>query len=393
MHDKGKRDSSKRTRIRCGQVSLPFYPWIDQKTGKTYWRWSWKDIDGTWRYGTRSDKQEAREAAKARARIIASGQLDLDALTATESDLVRQFLALSPTAADIDLLRQSRVATGSTILDALTHWHSFKIAEIPGGRETPHIRNVRQWLEKLANALPGPAERVTADQLRQHVEQASQNAKSRKDARTRIIMLWDFARTHGIFESLEAVKLPKYKPDHSNTIKIWSPDELKTLLSSCPEEFLPWLVLSCYSGLRSGEICPTPGTKPPLRWENIKRDQGMIDLPAKLSKVRKRRLVPVTPVLSAWLDYLAPPATGIVCARLPAAHVTNMLGELVGGWRKNANRHTYGSWRAAETENLPALAIEMGTSYAMIERHYREAMSSEESLRYRSLIPSEVFRK
>ncbi len=139
-----------------------------------------------------------------------------------------------------------------------------------------------------------------------------------------------------------------------------------------------------------------------LAWQHIKRIQntkgtqgprGHIEVPAQISKVRKRRLVPILPTLAAWLDRIQPPATGIICPRHPAEHITKDLGGAVGRWRKNASRHTYGSWRAAETNDLPALALEMGTSYAMIEKHYREAVSAAHSATYRFLTPSEVFRK
>ena len=66
---------------------------------------------------------------------------------------------------------------------------------------------------------------------------------------------------------------------------------------------------------------------------------------------------------------------------------------VVGGWRKNALRHSYGSYRAAQIKDLQALAIEMGTSYPMIEKHYREAVTPATAEAFWSLTPSEVFRK
>lgn len=78
----------KKERIKCGCVSLPFYPWTDPGSGRTYCRWSWKDPDGKWKYGTRANKEEAKEAAKIRARSLSRGTLDLETLSASECDLV-----------------------------------------------------------------------------------------------------------------------------------------------------------------------------------------------------------------------------------------------------------------------------------------------------------------
>ena len=98
-------------------------------------------------------------------------------------------------------------------------------------------------------------------------------------------------------------------------------------------------------------------------------------------------------ILAAWLDHIEPPTTGIICPRLPAEHVTGTIGKLVNGWKKNALRHSYGSYRAAITKNLAELALEMGTSVVMIEKHYREAVGEEVAAKYWNLIPLEVFRK
>jgi len=281
----------------------------------------------------------------------------------------------------------------------VTLWYQSKLAE--SGKESPHLRSVHQWLEKLGNAFPAiPAASLTVADLRGHIEAASSNAKSRRDGRARVVALWKFAATHGIFVSTEADKLPAYKAGVDKSVVIWTPGEMKKLIDGCPAEFLPWLLISSFSGMRSEEVAPKlksrklwlrpdapEYSKPPLRWEWIKLAAGYIDLPAECSKVRKRRLVPIAPTLKAWLKHLKHPKTGIVCPRLPAEHVCGSLGKLAGGWRKNALRHSYGSYRAAATKDLPALAIEMGTSVAMIEKHYREAVSESEAGKYWGILP------
>jgi len=386
---------NKKERIKVGSASLPLYPWTDPKTGRDYWRWSWKDADGKWRYGTRAKKADAQEAARTQARTISNGMLDLSALTGNDADLVRQFIALKPTAADVQKLREWRAASAIPLSSAVANWHESKLAELHG-KESPHLRNVHQWLEKLGKAFPDlTAAEITVEQIRAHIEGATKNPKTRRDARARVVALWKFARTHDLFDSAEADKLPNYRGGVDKSVDIWTVAEMRQLLTGVPEEFLPWLVLAAFSGLRSQEIAPARGTKPPLQWENIRRESegGHIDLPAACSKVGKRRLLPITPTLGAWLDRINPPATGVICPRLPAEHVCGFIGNLVGGWRKNALRHSYGSYRAAGLKDLPALAIEMGTSVAMIEKHYREAVTESAAESYWSLTPSEVFRK
>lgn len=393
MGGKPEANKDKSERVRAGSVSLPLYPWTDSRTGRVYWRWGWKDVDGRWRYGTRADKEVAREAARARARMIGNGKMDFESLTAAQADLVRQFVDLNPTSDDLRKLREWRAMASTPLPVVVARWHASKVAELEGGKETPHLRNVRQWLEKLAKTFDGrPAASLTVDELRGYIEGCTRVSKSRGDLRMRVVALWKFAETHGLFSSSEADKLPSYKAATREEVSKWTIDEMKALLGAVPDEFLPWFLLATFSGLRSEEISAKPGTKPLLDWSAVKLEQKVIILPATISKVRKRRLVPITPTLKAWLEAIKPPKSGPVCARYPAVHITKELGKMVGGWRKNDCRHSYGSYRAAEKKDLPALAIEMGTSYPMIEKHYREAVSEKEAKAYWRIFPSDVDR-
>jgi integrase len=363
-------------RIKVGSVSLPF--WQHERG----WRWSWKDKDGRRRYGTRLDKAEAKEAARAQARTINNGALNLADLSPSKTELVLQFLALDPTAADVARLREWRAESKTTLAAVVAKWSASKLAEMHG-TETPFLRSERLWLEKAAKTLTGPASAITEPMLRRYIEAAHDNPKSRRDARARIILVWKYARTHGLFESQEADKLPVYRRAVQTAVDVWTPDEMRRLLDACPVEFRPWLCIAAFSGCRSEEIAPKPG-KPGLEWRHIGAE--FIEVPAATSKVRKRRLVPITPTLAAWLATI-PEKSGLVCPRLPSAHVCGLLGRSVGGWRKNALRHSYGSYRAATTKDLPALAIEMGTSVAMIEKHYREATTPEVAEKWWALLP------
>jgi hypothetical protein len=49
-----------------------------------------------------------------------------------------------------------------------------------------------------------------------------------------------------------------------------------------------------------------------------------------------------------------------------------------GLWKKNALRHSYGTFRTAETQDMPRVSLEMGNSVAMVRKHYFEAVSQEE---------------
>jgi len=384
--------AKKKERIKVGSVSLPIYPWTDPKTGREYWRWSWKDSAGKWCYGTRASKADAQEAARTQARTIANGMLDLSALTGHEADLVRQFVALRPTADDIAVLRERRGRKSTTLASVVESWVSHKLAEL-NGVESRTLNGDRLWFEKLASYFPDvlPGD-ITTDQLREYIEAASTNQKSRKTYRARVSMLWKFAATHEIFTSTAADRLPAYKVATRERISILTPDQARTLLANVADEYRPWLVLALFSGLRAEEInARQESKKPSLQWDAVQ--ESTIVVPARVSKVGKRRFCPVLPTLAAWLDHLGRPQSGRICKRSPSRTETGRLGALIGGWPRNVLRHSYGSYRAAVLKDVPALALEMGNSVSIIEAHYREAVPPEVAEEFWKLTPSEVFRK
>jgi len=39
-------------------------------------------------------------------------------------------------------------------------------------------------------------------------------------------------------------------------------------------------------------------------------------------------------------------------------------------WKRNALRHSFGTYRSASTKNISAVALEMGNTVEMVQRHY-----------------------
>lgn len=61
-----------------------------------------------------------------------------------------------------------------------------------------------------------------------------------------------------------------------------------------------------------------------------------------------------------------------------------------GLWKKNALRHSYGTYRTAQTQDMPRVALEMGNSVEMIKKHYFEAVSEAEGHAWFSNYPSDA---
>jgi hypothetical protein len=62
-----------------------------------------------------------------------------------------------------------------------------------------------------------------------------------------------------------------------------------------------------------------------------------------------------------------------------------------GGWRQNALRHSYISYRVAETGDAARTSLEAGNSPKMIFRHYREIVDGDAATAWFSIMPPEVW--
>jgi hypothetical protein len=102
-------------------------------------------------------------------------------------------------------------------------------------------------------------------------------------------------------------------------------------------------------------------------------------------------LVPLSDNLKAWLA----PWRGETGPILTITDASGALGDtavkakIPGGWRQNALRHSFISYRVAETGDVARTSLEAGNSPKMIFRHYREIVDEEATKAWWSIHPPE----
>ncbi|MGE9268020.1 MAG: tyrosine-type recombinase/integrase [Verrucomicrobiales bacterium] len=375
-------------------VRLPVYPHTDSRSGAVRYRFAYPDesVKGGWRYGTRSTKQAAREAAHAKAVEIANGLLDLSALTPDQARLCRAFLDLKPTWEHLDALKQIIGRNTITIAEAVAGFHADKLKE--HGKTTNHLSRQKTYLDRIVEHTENaPLAGITHTELQAWLDDLEQKLgpKSVNDHRAAAVALWRWAEKKEIISPQgnynEAQKTTPLKLSKRSNVETYSPREMRLMLDHVSPDLLPWLCIVAFSGIRSGEL--RGKGKEPLTWDAVKRSQGVIDCPAHLSKNGKRKLVPIIPTLEHWLAHIgATSGSAPIVPRDPNKSETTKLGNLIeGGWKKNGLRHSYGSYRIADTKDIAATSLEMDNSPAIIKKHYLEAKTEEEAKEYFNLLP------
>jgi integrase len=177
-------------------------------------------------------------------------------------------------------------------------------------------------------------------------------------------------------------------------IHIYTPAELQLLLAHAPQKLLAFIAIGAFAGLRSQEIMR-------LTWDDIRFEDGFIEVTAAKAKTASRRLVPLHPVLASWLLPLRKKDGPV-----PGYTRNDMLSEarikfcktgiVVNGetkeftWKPNALRHSYASYRLAEIKDAARVALEMGNSPSMLFKNYRELVTPKQADAWFSLTRAAV---
>jgi len=100
-----------------------------------------------------------------------------------------------------------------------------------------------------------------------------------------------------------------------------------------------------------------------------------------------RRLIPIHENLRQWLN----PHYAERGAVAPFANMTKQLLWLAEAaeveWKHNGLRHSYVSYRTAETQDIPRVSYEAGNSPRIIERNYLKRVVPAEAQRWFSINP------
>jgi integrase len=170
-------------------------------------------------------------------------------------------------------------------------------------------------------------------------------AVTRNTFRRRLAALFGFAKRRGYLAENPLPDVERAK-ERAGEIEILTVGETGRLLKAASPDTVPYWTIGAFAGLRRAEI-------ERLDWEDVRLDDGFIEVKAAKSKTASRRLVPIQLNLAEWL---APYRTrrGRVCPHNLQKHLNNDRdrAELRAQWPQNALRHSFGSpttWRTSGT--------------------------------------------
>lgn len=210
------------------------------------------------------------------------------------------------------------------------------------------------------------------------------SAWTRLQTRRMLATLFGYAKKHRYcvenpVESAMRVKLAETE------VGIFRPEEISALLTHAPVEWVPFLALGAFAGLRVAELLR-------LDWRDVKLDRSCVWVPAAKAKSARRRIVKIQPCLDAWIRPLAKVEGKIVAVNHFVPH--EMLRAAIAAaklpvWVRNGLRHSFASYHIAKWKDAAALALEMGhTTTKLIFSHYRALVHEDDAERYWKIFPA-----
>jgi len=352
------------------------------------------------------DLEEARREANTRAAMLAQGDLEALKLTGRERQVfVAAAEALRPTGISLDIAAREFAAAfeilgHDAIIEAARYYKrhvesalpdmtvgeavaTFTEAKTAEGMSALYLKDIRLILGRLAHACQCNLKALTADDLRGYMAGVKVGPVAKNNHRRLIVALFNFAKAQGWLNKGEATAADalgtvKVKEEE---VEIYTPGEVAALVSAADADFLPWLLLIGFGGLRREELAMG------LRWEDVNFERRCIIVPAAIAKTGKKRKIDLPDNLAAWLaPYRG--STGAIFDIDPRKRMAKISAASGVKWKRNALRHSFGSYRMEATRNAGQVALEMGNSPAVVMAHYHEIVHATDAKAYWSISPA-----
>lgn len=406
-------------KVTVGNVTVKIYSRV--MAGK-YKRFELADYSlGFRRLRSFSDATKARTEAKKIATQIAAGEAEAAQIRGKDAAAYGQAIEiLRPTgthliSAATRYAEAFKILSGDRILEAAKDFArrnpvkreprtvrqvADELIELKTKRDVSgrYLEDLKWRLGKIATAFAVNVDSITTGEIQAWLDGMDGSPRSIKNFRGTANTLFKFAEARGYISRGEnpVIATERNEKRNGKAIEIYTPVELQRLILAAPDWFRPVIALQAFAGIRSAEVWR-------LDWRDIKLERGHIELGADKTKTASRRIVPIVPNLAQWLAPHAIKSGKVyrhsrpyfyeVTAKVAAAtEIKTDVKKSIAAlppveWKQNALRHSFISYRVADTADVPRVALESGNSPAMIFAHYREVVTPADAKAWFAIAP------
>ena len=248
------------------------------------------------------------------------------------------------------------------------------------GRSVAYLQTLQTNLRRLAAAFPGRSiVTITTSDIESFLSSLPLAPATKNTIRRDCVTLWSHAEKVGWVEKNVAEKTDM-SLDVDAAPEILTPAQAAALLAESKHDVRAFLAIGLFAGLRVSEIKR-------LDWSDVDLAGGYVHVSAKKSKTRSRRIVPILDALRAWIAPVAKTSGPIIQPNFRRRSTAVREAAGIKKWPDNGMRHSFVSYRLADTGNAAQTALESGHGQAILFSNYREIVKPKDAKRYFSIRP------
>ena len=265
------------------------------------------------------------------------------------------------------------------------------------GKSRRYKLDMQARLNLAAKTFKGPIADIKTDDIDKWLA-GFENAvgRTKNNYRNAVRTLFLFAKAKGYLSreaTTEAEFSSRFTPVKAKR-GIYSPAQLEIFLTRITTRMLPVVLLGAFAGMRAAEISR-------LSWEDVRFGEDVIYPPAAITKTASDRLIPILPVLKAWLKPFQKPAGKVLVKVHDEFALATQFKAAVDAIKDesgtpllkiihNGFRHSFISYRVAVLKDVAQVALEAGNSTQIIHSNYREPVVEGVAEAWFSILPTEA---
>lgn len=265
------------------------------------------------------------------------------------------------------------------------------VAEMLAQREADgvsagHLQDLKVRLNRFAAAFQVPLSSVTANDMQHWLDGLKLGPRSKQNFRKATRNLFAYAQRRNYYpRGSNPASDAEVPSSNGGTVEIFTPSEMARLLAAASAKFLPALAIGAFAGLRAAELQR-------IEWKDVDLAGGFITVTAENAKTRTRRIVPLLPNLAAWLAPHVRKAGKVWQDTARNWSVAQEATAAASGveWKRNGTRHSFASYRLAQTQSAAQVSLECGNTPAMVFAHYRELVKPDAAAAWFAVAPQQA---
>jgi len=166
--------------------------------------------------------------------------------------------------------------------------------------------------------------------------------------------------------------------------KILTPEQIEKVIQTgkANPAYLAWLTLALFVGVRPEEIDL-------ITWDDVDLAARTLTISAEASKVRKRRIVPLSDTAKEWLQFAQKKNSRFGMSLSSKRRFVVKLRASIGlkRWPQDVLRHTAASYLLALHQDAGRVATMLGNSVSILHKHYKGLVTPEQCAAFWGLRP------